>query len=253
MLRMSLSFTLCLRAISATIRRPTRRLESVVLSLPQAMAASAQNIQRLGLYAQDSWRVTPHLTVNYGLRYQTTFGLFEGSGRSQDENNALITLKALQIPLVPSAPHDDRKQIAPRLGIAYSPGGSEKTVIRAGFGMFYNDLAQGGWATAFQGVNGTNATNGPCALVGGPGTYALDGSGCLMGGAAAAGNLIGSNYKTPYAIQLRAACSTPFGEHWTVSADYVHEQGNHGYRGYNYTSRSGSDRSQHLHAAHPNV
>jgi Carboxypeptidase regulatory-like domain/TonB dependent receptor len=149
---------------------------------PAGDGSFAQNVQRLGVYAQDSWRVTPHLTVNYGLRYQTTFGLFEGSGRSQDENNALITLKALQIPLVPSAPHDYRKQIAPRLGIAYSPGGSEKTVIRAGFGMFYNDLAQGGWATAFQGVNGTNATNGPCALVGGPGTYALDGSGCLMGG-----------------------------------------------------------------------
>ena len=109
-------------------------------------------------------------------------------------------------------------------------------MIRAGFGMFYNDLAQGGWATAFQGVNGTNATNGPCALVGGPGTYALDGSGCLMGGAAAAGNLIGSNYKTPYAIHITGGVQHAFGEHWTVSADYVHEQGNHGYRGYNYTS-----------------
>ena len=43
----------------------------------------SQNIQRLALYAEDSWRVTPQLTVNYGLRYQTSFGLFEGSGRSQ--------------------------------------------------------------------------------------------------------------------------------------------------------------------------
>jgi|CZKY01.1.fsa_nt_gi hypothetical protein len=205
---------------------------------PAGDGSFSQNVQRVGLYAQDSWRVSHHLTVNYGVRYQTTFGLFEGSGRSQLENNAYITLQALQIPVVPSVPHDYRKQIAPRLGIAYSPGGSEKTVIRAGFGMFYNDLAQGGWATAFQGVNGTNATTGTCSLTSDPGTdtYALSGTGCLQGGAAVAGNLIGSNYKTPYAIHITGGIQHAFNEHWTISADYTHEQGNHGYRGYSYGS-----------------
>ena len=206
---------------------------------PAGDGSFSQNVQRLGLYAQDSWRVTHHLTVNYGLRYQTTFGLFEGSGRSQNENAALITLKALQIPFAPSAPHDYRKQIAPRLGIAYSPGGSEKTVIRAGFGMFYNDLAQGGWATAFQGVNNTNATTGTCALTGTDGNYSLTGTGCLLGGNAAAGNLITSDYKTPYAIHITGGVQHAFNDHWTVSADSTHEQGNHGYRGYNYTSDDG--------------
>ena len=37
-------------------------------------------MQRLGIYAEDSWRATPHLTLNYGLRYDTTFGLFTASG-----------------------------------------------------------------------------------------------------------------------------------------------------------------------------
>ena len=113
----------------------------------------SQNVQRLALYAEDSWRVTPQLTVNYGLRYQTSFGLFQGSGRSQLENPAYLTLQALQIPLQQGAPHDYRKQIGPRLGIAYSPGHGGRTVIRAGFGMYYDDLAQNGWATAFQAVN----------------------------------------------------------------------------------------------------
>ncbi|MFZ1917754.1 MAG: carboxypeptidase regulatory-like domain-containing protein [Terriglobales bacterium] len=206
---------------------------------PAGDGSFSQNVQRLGLYAQDSWRVMPHLTVNYGLRYQTTFGLFQGSGRSLAENAAYVTLQALQIPLVPTVPHDYRKQIAPRLGIAYSPGGSEKTVIRAAFGMFYNDLAQNGWATAFQGVNNTNAVAGTCALTGGPGTYALSGTGCLTGGNTAAGNLIGSNYKTPYAIHITGGVQHVFNQHWTVSADYAHEQGNHGYRGYAYTSDDG--------------
>ncbi|HEY4904812.1 MAG TPA: carboxypeptidase regulatory-like domain-containing protein [Candidatus Sulfotelmatobacter sp.] len=195
-----------------------------------------QSVQRLGVYAEDSWRVTPHLTVNYGLRYQTTFGLMTASDRSQAQNALFPTLQALQIPLEPSVPHDYRKQFAPRLGIAYSPGRDGKTVLRAGFGLFYDDLAQNGWATAFQAVNSTNAVTGSCSLTGTDGAYALTGSGCLQGGAAAAGNIIASNYKTPYSIHTTAGVQHAFNEHWTLSADYTHEQGNHGYRAYSYTS-----------------
>ncbi|MGB6633179.1 MAG: TonB-dependent receptor, partial [Terriglobales bacterium] len=165
----------------------------------------AQNVQRLGLYAEDSWRVSHHLTVNYGLRYQTTFGLFEASGLSQVANPSFSLLPSLGYP--EAVPHDDRKQIAPRLGIAYSPGGSEKTVIRAGFGMYYNDLAQNGWATAFEAVNPNSA---------------------------APPSLIDPNYKTPYAIHTTGGVQHAFDERWTVSADYTHEQGNHGYRAFPY-------------------
>ncbi|HTW58176.1 MAG TPA: carboxypeptidase regulatory-like domain-containing protein [Terriglobales bacterium] len=203
---------------------------------PAGDGSFSQDVQRLAFYAEDSWRVTHQLTVNYGLRYQTTWGLFTGSGRSEAENAAYVTLQALQIPTVPSVPSDYRKQIAPRLGIAYSPGNSGKTVIRAGFGLFYDDLAQNGWATAFQGVNNSNYTTGTCSLTGGPGTYALTGSGCLTGGAGATGNLVGSPYKTPYAIHTTGGVQHAFNEHWLMSADYVHEQGNHGYRGFPYTS-----------------
>jgi hypothetical protein len=166
----------------------------------------SQNVQRLGLYAQDSWRVTHQLTVNYGLRYQTTFGLFTASGRSQAENPVFKSLPLHRIPA--AVPHDYHKQIAPRLGIVYSPGGGEKTVIRAGFGMFYNDLAQGGWATAFQAVNGGAPSSPP--------------------------SFIDPRYKTPYAIHVTGGVQHAFNEHWTASADYTHEQGNHGYRGYGF-------------------
>ena len=167
----------------------------------------SQNVQRLAFYAQDSFRVSHHLTVNYGLRYQTTFGLFMASGQSQAANPSFHQLTSLGYP--EAVPHDDRKQFAPRLGIAYSPGDSEKTVIRAGFGMFYNDLAQNGWATAFQAVN-ANSVAPP--------------------------SLIDPIYKTPYAIHVTGGVQHAFDEHWIVSADYTHEQGNHGYRAYPYPS-----------------
>ncbi len=196
----------------------------------------SQSVQRLALYAEDSWRVTPHLTVNYGLRWQTTYGLFVGSGRSQADNPAYVTLQALQIPV--SVPHDDRAQFGPRLGIAYSPGDSGNTVIRAGFGMFYNDLAQNGWATAFQGVNSSNAVApGSCTFVpasgGNPPSTA--GAGCIPSDAlGGVGNLIDGHYRTPYAIHITGGVQHAFNQHWTLSADYTHEQGNHGYRAYGF-------------------
>jgi hypothetical protein len=201
---------------------------------PGGDGSFSQNVQRLGFYAEDSWRVSHQLTVNYGLRYQTTWGLFIGSGRGEADNPAYLTLQALDITTVPSVPSDYRKQIAPRLGVAYSPGSSGKTVIRAGFGLFYDDLAQNGWATAFQGVNDTNYAKGPCSFIGG----ALTGAGCLTGGSGVTGNLVGSPYKTPYSIHTTGGVQHAFSQHWLVSADYVHEQGNHGYRGFPYTSDS---------------
>ncbi len=172
---------------------------------PAGDGSFSQNVQRLAFYAEDSWRVSHHLTVNYGLRYQTTFGLFDASGQSQAANPSFDLLPSLGYP--EAVPHDDRKQIAPRLGIAYSPGDSEKTVIRAGFGLYYDDLAQNGWATAFGALN-RNSSAPPA--------------------------LIDPNYKTPYAIHITGGVQHAFNEHWLVSADYTHEQGNHGYRAFPY-------------------
>jgi len=199
---------------------------------PAGDGSFSQNVQRLGLYAEDSWRLTHKLTLNYGLRYQTTWGLMTGSGRSEADNPAYLTLQALQIPIVPGVPKDYRKQIAPRLGLAYAPVG--KTVLRAGFGIFYDDLAQNGWATAFQSVNKSNYAAGPCSFD--AQTFTLNGAGCLSGGATATGNLIGSAYKTPYAIHATGGVQHALNEHWLISADYVHEQGNHGYRAFPYAS-----------------
>ncbi len=195
-------------------------------STPAGNGSFAQNVQRLGLYLQDSWRVTARLTLNYGLRYDTTFGLFTASGRSQLDNPALLTLQALQIPLFQhaAAPHDYRKAFAPRVGVAYALGPGSSTVIRAGFGLFYNDLAQNGWVTAFQAVNEAPA---PCV--------APTDSGCLPGfSSGGAGAVIDPGYKTPYALHASAGAEHAFNSHWMLSADWTHETGVHSYRRYDY-------------------
>jgi len=196
---------------------------------PAGNGSFSQNVQRLGLYAEDFWRVTPHLTIDPGIRYDTTFGLFTASGQSQLENPAFLTLKALQIPLISGAPQDYRGQIAPRLGIAYSPGESEKTVIRAGVGLYYNDLAQNGWVTALQAVNTPPNRATPCVNPGDPGCI----PGASVGGV---GSIIAPGYKTPYALHASAGVEHAFTSNWLVSADWTHETGMHGFTHYVYES-----------------
>ena len=203
---------------------PTATPGTTCVDTPASNGSFSQNVQRLGFYAEDSWRLTSQLVVNYGLRYDTTFGLFEASGHSQLQNPALLTLQALRIPLSNAAPHDYRGAVAPRLGVAYSPGRGGSTVIRAGLGKYYNDLAQNGWVTAFQAVNEAPAR-----------CFALGDPGCVPGAAAGgAGALIDPHYKTPYALHASAGIQHAFNSKWNLAADWVHEQGVHSYARYQY-------------------
>jgi hypothetical protein len=147
--------------------------------------------------------VSSNLTINYGLRYDTTFGLFIASGHDQSFNPAMNT------GLVTGIPHDYRKAFAPRLGIALALGSSQKTVIRAGVGLYFDDLAQTGWVRAFQSVNAENLQNAPVPP-----------------------SLIDPNYHTPYALHATAGVQHALSPNWMLSADYTHETGMHGYRSY---------------------
>ena len=175
----------------------------------------SQNVKRLGLYVQDSWRVRPSFTLNLGLRYDTTFGLFRASGRNQDQNPAVLTLNALHIPLSPGIPHDYRRAFAPRFGFAYSPGQSTKTVIRGGVGLYFNDLNQNGWVDAFR------AVNEPFSGLLAPGEQ---------------GAVIDPNYHTPYALQMSLGVERVLSSTWRLNVHYEHQQGVHQYRRYEYIS-----------------
>ena len=170
----------------------------------------SQNVQRLGLYAQDSWHATEKLTINYGVRYDTTYGLFIASGHNQTVNPALPGNG-----IVSGIPQDYRKAFAPRLGVAYSLGDSGKTVLRGGAGLYFADLAQNGWVEAFAAVNPGNLANGTSPP-----------------------SLIDPNYHSPYALHATAGVQHALNADWTLSADYTLQTGMHGYRRYEYPNVS---------------
>ena len=204
-------FTTDLTACSAT-PSPNVTPGTTCTVTPAGDGSFSQNVQRLGFYALDSWRLTRRLTLNYGLRYDTTFGLFDASGHSQAQNPFLLALALdpSEAPFITTAPHDYRKAFAPRLSLAYALSDSGKTVVRAGFGMYYSDLAQNGWVTAFQAVNPAN----------------------IAAGGIAPPSIIDPNYKTPYAEHVTAGVEHAFNADWTLSTDFTLETGMHGYRHY---------------------
>jgi len=85
----------------------------------------------IGLFAQDSWRVNRRLTINYGLRYDPDLTPLFAPATSLNAaaENALGVIEG-----VPR----QYKDVAPRFGLAWDPWGDGKTVVRAGFGLFFD-------------------------------------------------------------------------------------------------------------------
>jgi outer membrane receptor protein involved in Fe transport len=88
------------------------------------------------VYAQDSWRLTPRFTVNLGLRYDF-YGVINDEG-----NNFSVYDPVAGLVLRPELYNVDGNNFSPRVSLAWDLGGNGSTVLRAGFGMFYDAFPQ---------------------------------------------------------------------------------------------------------------
>jgi hypothetical protein len=94
-------------------------------------------------YIQDDWHIVPSLTLNLGLRYEYDSNLTGTSSAHQPCPNLTsippnpCTWMANVIDLKKSP---DTKDFSPRIGFAYDPYGSGKTVFRGGYGIYYDRI-----------------------------------------------------------------------------------------------------------------
>ena len=96
------------------------------ITFQQAFGAPSQfqSNPNLGIFLQDEWRATPHLTVNAGLRYDAQ--------------------------VLPAPIETDTNNFAPRFGLAYAPGGDRRTVLRASVGFYFDRLPLRATSNALQ-------------------------------------------------------------------------------------------------------
>jgi hypothetical protein len=94
-------------------------------------------------YAQDTWRMKPNLTANYGLRYD----LFSPTLNHQNQLSNFSPANGGEVvPVAAGASgwynrsliHPDYNNFAPRLGFAYQP--MQRVVLRGGYGVFYQPM-----------------------------------------------------------------------------------------------------------------
>ena len=97
----------------------------------------AQTNPNAGFYAQDEWKVSRRLTLNLGMRYDLQF------------------LKTIAT---------DTNNFSPRAGFAWSPFESRRTVVRGGFGLFYDRVPLRALANALL-SGGNTTTTGPDSQV----------------------------------------------------------------------------------------
>lgn len=125
-----------------------------VLGLPQSSSIRFGNpdtyfrAPAFSLYAQDDWRVSANFTVNFGLRYEFLRPFQEKFNRIVNLDVApgfsgvapvLPGMSGAFSGLFPAALiESDRNNIAPRFGIAWKPFPKRSTLVRAGYGWYYN-------------------------------------------------------------------------------------------------------------------
>lgn len=117
--------------------------------LDQAYSDSTLGFPEIGIrntyyqtFVQDNFQASKKLSINMGLRYQYDSTPTESHNRIANFDLATGQLQ----PEGSSILHAPRLDFAPRFGIAYTPSDSGKTVLRAGFGIFYSDLNGGNLA-----------------------------------------------------------------------------------------------------------
>jgi Carboxypeptidase regulatory-like domain len=180
-------------------------------------------------YASDSWKLRHNLTLNLGLRHEYTTIPF--GERAQKLNIAASVPGLIDF----SEPRAPKTNFMPRVGVAWSPGASGNTSIRAGFGMGYDVLYDNiGILSLPPQLSGTIDTPQPPVINnfltnGGikPGAGGLQTFLTLAKQQAATANHVVVDQKDPYSLEWDLSVQHKFGSNYSFEARYLGTRGDH--------------------------
>src|SRR5689334_3700063 len=95
-----------------------------------------EGAKQFAAYAQDDWKITPRFTLNIGVRYDVDLGLVDHAHAA--ENRAFIALKIIGSQFAKHPVRDDKNNLSPRIGFAWDFKGDGRSVLRGGYGIYYD-------------------------------------------------------------------------------------------------------------------
>ncbi len=186
--------------------------QNLWIATSEAVDESA-GVAELSLWIQDTWRVSPRLTLTAGLRWEfSPAPVPSATANFLDYATGTVTpfskISSLCCPPVTSLWPTSYRDLAPRLGLAWRLTGDNKTVLRAGGGLYYDSSM----SIAADSING-----GPLSVASFEGYSGLYPTGLSYA--------FLPNLRLPAAAQWNLSLERALGAHDVVSAGYVGSAG----------------------------
>jgi len=211
----------------------------VVLSGGDPNFTLRQNPKQFSAYAQDDWKITPRLTLNLGVRYDVDFGFVDHAHAA--ENRAFRALQIIGSPFARKVVEDDKNNISPRVGFAWDFRGNGRSVLRGGYGIYFDQsflnvplfaVQQANpeiYATFFNDDDGLSISSPPPTIPR-PLTNPLPNT---------RGRMLDPDFESPYSEQWNLGYAQELGSNMALEFDYVHILGLHEFSSLDINPRTG--------------
>jgi hypothetical protein len=211
----------------------------VVLSGGDPSFNLREGAKQFAFYVQDDWKVTPRFTLNMGVRYDVDYGFVDNAHAA--ENRTYRALKIIGSPWARRVVQDDKNNFSPRIGFAWDVRGNARSVVRGGYGMYYDQSFLNVPLFAVQQANpeiyatflndGDNLSiNSPPPSIPRPLNNPLSGT---------RGRMLDPDFESPFTQQWNLGYAQEIGRNMSLELDYVHILGLHEFTGFDINPRIG--------------
>ena len=211
----------------------------VVLSGGDPSFNLREGAHQFAFYVQDDWKINPKFTLNVGLRYDVDFGFVDNAHAA--ENRAYQALKIIGSKFAHKVVEDDKNNFSPRIGFAWDFKGDARSVVRGGYGIYFDQSFLNVPLFAVQQANpeiyatffndGANlAISSPPPTIPRPLNNPLSGT---------RGRMLDPDFESPYTQQWNIGYAQELGRNMALEFDYVHILGLHEFTGFDINPRIG--------------